>query len=82
MGAAERKNFMKSSVLLDFTGFIAYNQNRCLGKEREYSCVKYKEVDIYENDIPAKKETESKGSWFQIQNEHSRRKKSSCCKKS
>lgn len=22
-----RKNFMKSSVLLDFTGFIAYNQN-------------------------------------------------------
>ena len=24
----------------------------------------YKEVDIYENDIPAKEKTESKSSWF------------------
>ena len=36
---------------------------------------KYKEVDIYENDIPAKEKTESKSSWFQIKNEHSRWKK-------
>ena len=42
----------------------------------------YKEVDIYENDIPAKEKTESKSSWFQIKNEHSRWKKSTCCKKS
>ena len=42
----------------------------------------YKEVDIYENDIPTKEKTESKSSWFQIKNEHSRWKKSTCCKKS
>lgn len=50
--------------------------------EQVSSCIKYKEVDINENDIPAKKETESKSSWFQIKNEHSRWKKSTCKKKS
>ena len=30
-----------------------------LEKKWDYSLIKYKEVDIYENDIPAKKETKS-----------------------
>lgn len=42
----------------------------------------FKEVDINENDIPAKKETKSKSSWFQIKNEYSRWKKSTCEQKS
>ena len=34
------------------------------------------EVDKHENDIPAKQEKKSKGSWFQSKDEHKRRKKS------
>lgn len=36
----------------------------------------------YEDDISAEEETESQGSWLPFQNEHKRRQKSSCCKKS
>jgi hypothetical protein len=32
-----------------------------------------KEVDIHEDDIPAKEETEIKGPWFQSKNENCRR---------
>jgi hypothetical protein len=35
----------------------------------------------HEDDISAEKETESESSWFQKQNEHSRRKKSIGCEK-
>ena len=42
---------------------------------------KAEEVDRYENDIPAKKKTQSKSAWFQKKNEDSRRKKSISCKK-
>ena len=35
----------------------------------------------YEDDIPTKKETESKGAWFQKKNEHGRRKKGIGCEK-
>ena len=47
----------------------------------EYSLI-YKEVDIDEDDVPAKEETEIQGSWIQIQNEHQRWKKSTCKQKS
>ncbi len=36
----------------------------------------------YEDDISAEEEIQSKGSWLQSKNEHSRRKKSLSCKKS
>ena len=40
-----------------------------------------KEVDIYEDDIPTKKETEISSTWFQLKHEYSGRKKSFGCKK-
>ena len=40
------------------------------------------EVLRYEDDISAEEETEIKSSWFQSQNEYSRRKKSVSCQKS
>ena len=41
-----------------------------------------KEDIIYENDISAQEEAARQGSRIQVQNEHSRRKKGSCSKKS
>jgi len=41
-----------------------------------------REVPLYEDDIPAKKKIQIKGSWLQSQNEHCERKKSTGCKKS
>ena len=43
---------------------------------------KYKEVDINENDIPAKEKTEIKSSCLQSKNEQCRWKKSTCKQKS
>ena len=40
------------------------------------------EVDISENDIPAKKTFQSESSWIPCENEHQRWKKGSCSKKS
>ena len=44
--------------------------------------VMIKEVFRNENDISAKEEIQSKGSWISCKNEHSRWKKGSVCKKS
>ena len=38
--------------------------------------MRYKEVDIYENDVSAEEETEIQSAWIQSKDEDSRRKKS------
>ncbi len=44
--------------------------------------MRYKEVDIYENDVSAEEETEIQSAWIQSKDEDSRRKKSACKQKS
>ena len=61
------KNIIKSLFFLDLTGFFVII---------EMVFFRIEEVDKHENDIPAKQEKKSKGSWFQSKDEHKRRKKS------
>lgn len=45
-----------------------------------HRCI-YKEVYSYENDIPAEKKIQSKGSWLPQENEHCKRQKGIGCQK-
>ena len=75
----------KYAKLLDFTSIYHYNLRRCL-KKYTYNYTVYneanKEVDINENDIPAKKEIQSKSTRIQSKNEHSWRQKGTGSQKS